>query len=744
MKKLFITLVMAAAFLMASAVPAIPYPQKVTQPNGEELTVRIMGDEFYHYLATVDGYTIVKNDQGYYTYATLINDEIVPSKIIAHDAENRTVVDNAWLNATGKHLRSKSKVEAGRQARIQRDNLPSLKRINYNNFHGLVILVEFTDAHFTRSDVQEFYSHMINDENYTGYTNEDGSTNPYGACTGSVRDYFYDNSNGIFSPQFDVVGPVEVNYSVNQGNQYAYNIFQSAVQKVNPTVDFSQYDLDNNGAVDLIYFIYADTPSSSDSSSPNHIWPHRSSFYSYMLYDGKYIRDYACSAEYIYAKSNGIFDGIGTICHEFSHVLGLPDLYDTNEDDDNTNGEAQHPGEWDLMAGGNYQNNARTPVAYSLYDRYATGFANYQVINAEGEYTLNPTSTTGEGYILKTPTNKEVFLIDNRQNTTKWDRYAPGHGMTIARMDSTNSNVWSSNAPNGNATRLYYELLRAGGSTAFQSPTDPFPGTRGVTMITNDTHANLMSWGNKRNEYIIYNVQEDENGVIKFNVKQDGTFVTAVEDFEPMPATTSQTAANVQGSLATWTFAKCYATSPTDETLRNGLISVAMKKPSTVTMTSDVAYDTYMISFDFYNSTNINTNLQLLMSTDQGKTWKAQPNAMGSTTVIAGAKMKSTICFPITVQVPARYRVACTSGSTSIAGYLDDFTIYHNGELEPFQPIPGDVNGDGFVTSADVTAIYDVLLGTDNQFAAAADVNGDGFVTSADVTAVYDILLGIN
>ena len=65
-------------------------------------------------------------------------------------------------------------------------------------------------------------------------------------------------------------------------------------------------------------------------------------------------------------------------------------------------------------------------------------------------------------------------------------------------------------------------------------------------------------------------------------------------------------------------------------------------------------------------------------------------------------------------------------------------------EYEPGMVIEltGDVNGDGFVTSADVTAIYDVLLGIDTTFEASADVNGDGYVTSADVTAVYDILLG--
>ena len=742
MKKLFFSLFMAMACLVASAVPAIPTLQKVTQPNGEQLSVKIKGDEFHHYMTTADGYTIVKNNQGYYAYGTLVNDEVVASKIIARDADKRSASDNAWLQATGKNLKSASKIAAGIRARAQRDALPHLNTINYNNFHGLVILVEFNDSHFTRSDVQTFYDNMINQENYTGYTNEDGTANPYGNCTGSVRDYFHDNSNGIFTPQFDIAGPFEVPYSVEQGDQYAYNIFQSAIQKANPTVDFSQYDLDNNGAVDLVYFIYADTPSSSDPDHPNHIWPHRSSMYSYVKYDGKYIRDYACSAEYIYGKSSGIFDGIGTICHEFSHVLGLPDLYDTNENDDATNGESQHPGEWDLMAGGNYQNNARTPVAYSLYDRYATGFANYQIIKAEGEYTLNPTSTTGQGYILKTPTNKEIFLIDNRQTSTKWDRYAPGHGMTIARMDSTSASVWNNNAPNGNATRLYYELLRAGGSTAQQSPTDPFPGTRGVTMITNETQPNLMAWGNKPNQYILYNIHE-EGDVVKFTVKLDGTFVTAVEDFEPMtPKTSNNSSISDEGTLSTWTLAKAWPVTPADASSGNGNIAVAMKKPSTVTMTSDVAYDTYMISFDFYNTTNINTNLQLMMSTDQGQTWTAQPNVTGNTTLVAGPKMKSRLCFPINVQVPARYRIACTSGSTSLAGYLDDFTIYHNGELSPVVVIPGDVNGDGTVTSSDITALYNFLLNNDGSAIVNGDQNGDGAITSGDITLVYNIILG--
>ena len=76
-------------------------------------------------------------------------------------------------------------------------------------------------------------------------------------------------------------------------------------------------------------------------------------------------------------------------------------------------------------------------------------------------------------------------------------------------------------------------------------------------------------------------------------------------------------------------------------------------------------------------------------------------------------------------------------------GSQEQLQFYPN-LIEKVGGVRGDVNGDGFVTSADVTAIYDVLLGTDMTFEATADVNGDGYVTSADVTAVYDILLGNN
>ena len=167
-------------------------------------------------------------------------------------------------------------------------------------------------------------------------------------------------------------------------------------------------------------------------------------------------------------------------------------------------------------------------------------------------------------------------------------------------------------------------------------------------------------------------------------------------------------------------------------------------KSSTLTMASDIAYQSNMITFDVQNPNATDAKFQLSVSYDQGATWTVLSNSAKDVSCVARKGTKSTFYYSFVLDAPARFRLACTAGSSTKSTYIDDFTIYHDGELQPVQPIPGDVNGDGFVTSADVTAIYDVLLGTDNQFAAAADVNGDGFVTSADVTAVYDILLGIN
>lgn len=741
MKKIFSLIATALVALAAQAVPAVPTPIEVTQPDGSKLTIKIVGDEFFNYHTTIDGYTIMRDKDGFFVYAINQNEVMVPGNVVAHNVDARSAAEASFLKGIAKNQFSKV---AAREAKAKREPVDRATRkaqlrdaqYDYNNFHGLIILVDYYDCEFTRNDVQNFYNRMVNELNYTGFTNEDGSPNYYGSCTGSVRDYYTDNSQGRFSPTFDVYGPVHLtNYSVDYHEKWNHTgeIWAAALNQIDSQVDFSQYDTDGDGLVDMVYFIGAGSGSNSDGST-THLWPHKSSLYwDNVFLDGVRFHTYACSTEYLYSSYYGIFDGIGTICHEFSHVLGLPDLYDT--DYEQSGGQSQHPGQWEVMAGGSYQNYSRTPVAYSLYDRYSIGFANAQVINTNGDYSLNQIGATGEGYIINSPENNVKFYIENRQNT-KWDAYAPGHGMLICRVDSTNVSVWDNNTLNCDPNHNYYVLLRAGNESGSAQASDAFPA--GASFITNVTTPNLVTWNGIACQYNITGIRE-ENGVIYFTVGDDTSLHSAVEDFEQMPVVTSPPADDVQGVYSKWKFVNCYTTAPSSDNC-NGERAAVMKRPSSLTMTQDVRYVSYMVSFDVYNSSNTMAKFVFSYSTDGGTTWTTVANSDDEATSSVAANSKATLKFPFNMSEPARYRISQSAGTTSYKTYIDDFTIYYT-DVIPGGVVPGDVNGDGEVTSADVTALYNFLLNNDSSSIVNGDQNGDGNITSSDITEVYNILL---
>lgn len=520
MRKIILTLMLLSCICMARAIPADPTPIRVTQPDGSIVTIQLHGDEWLHFTTTTDGYTVVNDERGYYVYAQLQDGKLLPTNVIAHDADGRDVNETDYLSHVKKYLtpqmdettaETKKKVRA-----MQRQALQKRKdaRYDYSKFRGLIILVEFNDRQFSRSNYKELMNDMVNKENYTGFTDTDGK---FQACTGSVRDYFHDNSNGVFNPEFDIVGPVTVNYSQEDGNKYSYSIMKAAVQAADSLVDYSLYDRDNDGTMDMVYFIVAGTASSSDADHPNRLWPHRATFYNYKR-DGVWIKDYACSTEFIYSEKYNMLDGIGTFCHEFSHVLGLPDLYDT--DYEGSGGESHHPGDWSVMAGGNHLNNSRTPCAYSLYERMAVGFTEPMVINAKGHYTLEQIGTSNTGYRIDSPVEGEFFLLENRQKDYKWDEYLPGSGMLVFRVDESDMNPWNSNSVNDNPERMYYELLRAGGvEKAYTNPDyDPFPGKGEVTTLSNETSpAHLRTHDGQDTPWVIHHIAE-ANGEISFDV----------------------------------------------------------------------------------------------------------------------------------------------------------------------------------------------------------------------------------
>lgn len=732
MRKFLLSIAVAlVASVQGLAIPALPTPFAVTQPDGSQLTVRLHGDEYYNYYTTLDGYTVVKNDAGYYVYAQKNGGVLAPTAVVARPQAERSAADQALLSTLGKNLIDDTRSSASRKARAQRDRAMKASAFDYSKFRGLVVLVQFNDCKFSRSDAADFYEKMINQENYTGYTNEDGSRSTYGAFTGSVRDYFRDNSMGKFNPHFDVVGPVTVNLSVDspQGTQNMSPLLAQSLKQLKGKVNFADYDTDDDGYVDMVYFIFAGVGSNT-GEAPNHVWPH-ASYYSYPI-GGKTIGRYACSCEF-YSARQGILDGIGTICHEFSHVLGLEDLYDT--DYSGSGGESVTPGTWEIMSGGSYNNYARTPAGYSAYDRYSLGFCTPKVVNAPGTYTLPAFNSGNEALILKTPTANEFFIMENRQ-LEGWDAYCPGHGMLINHVDSTNVSVWTSNQVNCKPEHNYYKFMPAGGASQ-SSASDPFPGTGAVTMITNATEPNLLSWAQESCPYIITNIAE-EDGNITLKIANDAV-IGDVEDFEDMAATTATSLADVQGKYATWSFTKCNVTAP-GSGKASGEHSVAMKLPSAIT-SGDTYYDAYQVSFKVFNPLSMTVKYTLSTSTDGGATWTNAASATGETTQTVSGNGTHMLYWVVNTKqdTPTRYRVILTTGSKTSAVYLDDFTLYYTGKRAG--SATGDINGDGVVNVTDVTALINVILGSASYDASLCDINGDGTINVTDVTALLNLIL---
>ena len=730
MKKFTLLLICLMAMFRASAVPAYPYPVTVTQPDGSALVIQGHGDEFYHFTTTADGYTIVKNAAGYYVYAQLQNNRLTPTDRIARNQAERTANDVSFLEATGKMLIEKANNEGARKSR--RKVATKESDSYYKNFRGLVILVNFSDRKFSRSDAHSVYDHMFNDVNYKGYKNENGTSNRYGSMfIGGVRDYFSQNSMGKFAPQFDVVGPVEVDMKSTEmnGTKNAWVVFAQAIANLSSTVDFSKYDADGDGLVDMMYFIVAGYGANYSGNSDAYLWPHKWSleYVDIPRYNGKRMGKYACSVELYGWESNNqtILDGIGTVCHEFSHVLGLPDEYDTDYE---AGGQSHDPGQWSVMAGGSYSQLGRLPVGYSAFQRYASGFLTPKVITSTGKLELNPMQESNEAYMLKTPVDKEFFLLENRQQTS-WDAMLPGHGMLVFRVDSTDLEVWESNKVNATPSHNYYELLRAGNSTSGAQASDPFPGTSNIMTLNNSTTPSLCTWNGTYNTFGLTEITET-NGVINFTVNKEGNVEMLVEDFETMGSTSATGSTNVRGRFCSWNFTKCGVAAPGKDAC-DGTYSVAMKKPSAITTAEPITINPFMISVYFFNPTSTTAKFKVQYSID-----KTEWEDLGEVNVQTSAEGKASFKMP-TLSEPAYFRVSQVGGSTTAKVYVDNISFSYYKEAG----VVGDINGDGTVDVSDVTALINKILGTSDYTDEVCDINGDGEINVSDVTQLINQIL---
>ena len=505
-------------------VKATPYPVVISQPNGSKLTVKLEGDESFHYTTTVDGYLLVENGKGLLTYASVENGLIVSSNILASEINQRTSAEINFLKTLIPHLDmtvSTEKSRLNRSKGLFHSSKPMKVYPVTGSPKSLVILVNFADVQFTAVDSLAAFSNLLNQKGYS----ENGGT-------GSAMDYFHDASSGVFNPHFDVFGPVTLDnpmayYGANDGFGNDVNprqmIIEACTKASAAGLDFSQYDTDNDGFVDNVFVYYAGY-NEAEGGSKNSIWPHKWRLSNLnTVFNGKIIFNYACTSE-LRGNSGTNMCGIGTFCHEFGHVLGLADYYTTV-------GTSHHTlSSWNIMDMGLYLNQGRTPPTYCAYDRYFLKWITPVQLTESGTYSLDTLASSNKAYLISQTPNRtqslannsvspEFFTFENRQQKG-WDTYLSGHGMIIYHINY-NTATWASNGPNNDINAMGVDIIEADGIV---SPTDsrfdptlsgdPFPGTSNITSKKLSYSINPI---NTFASHTISNVCEN-NGIITFKL----------------------------------------------------------------------------------------------------------------------------------------------------------------------------------------------------------------------------------
>lgn len=514
MKKIIIFSLLVVCFVQTTfAIPAYPKPLKVKQADGSWLTIQMRGDEHGHYVLTSDGIPLVFNArQENYEYADWKDGKVQASGIKAVEASERTAKVKAFVESLDKSAILESfkrarlqqlqqTLSSRRNASLKAGSNPQKEKLNnfptIGEVHSLVILVQFADTKFSTvgSDAHQFFNNMLNEPGFT-YSN---------GANGSARDFYLNSSNGRFQPQFDVIGPVTLPekysyYGANQGSSVdnparLEQFVREACTLADPLVDFSQYDHNQDGYIDNIYFFYAGK-GEADSGDGNALWPH-SAYYSdiatqagaaqtSLKLNGVEVGNYTCSNEINGTLITPQPAGIGTFVHEFGHVLGLADHYDVNYGI-----TTFAPGSFDTMAQASYNNNGNTPAAFSAYERACLGWLDLTMLK-NGVDTLNvlpDLNDSNKAYMVPVggSNDQEYFIMENRQQKG-WDAFIPGHGMLLWHIDY-DAKAWEKNELNITGTHQRVDIVEADNKLTDNTRAgDPFPGTSNVTQC------NLTSW----------------------------------------------------------------------------------------------------------------------------------------------------------------------------------------------------------------------------------------------------------
>lgn len=517
--RIAVTIVLSFCFSRVFSTSAFPGLVDFRQPDGGLVKIRMMGDESLHWAETPDGYTLMSDSEGFLTLAMPDNKgNLMASEFRLLDNNMETPQFSRAKQTVRPHETysaeqvSQAVLRSSAMRAPMMDNAIVQKQPVVGTRKYLVILIQTPDVKFTVA--REDYRRLLNEEGYT----EDGNS-------GSVHDFYYENSFGQLDLQCDVTSVYTASrnmaYYGNNANGDPFSLAVEALTAAAADYDLTDYDTDGDGYIDGVHIVFAGHGEEAGGGD-NCIWSHQASTTGYFcIADGVKMNKYSCSPE-LRGSTGSAMSYIGVICHEIGHALGTMDFYDTNY---STGGQYQGTGAWDLMASGNWNNNGATPAHFNPYSKvYDFGWSEIKDGNKASAFSLKA-KTKGHFVRIDTKTDGEFFILENRQKTG-FDASIPGHGLMVYRV-SGNLSRMQANTMNAFHTQQFYpmcanttERLPNSDSNSYgivNSASAPYPGTLGKTQLTDSSFPSMMSLDGTATGLPLTDISESSK-TVSFNV----------------------------------------------------------------------------------------------------------------------------------------------------------------------------------------------------------------------------------
>ena len=425
-KHLTIFVCLMLCSLTTWAAKAVSIPVQVRQADGSVITVILRGDEHINWYTTLDGVLLVQGaDNNYYIGKVEKSGNLIATKQLAHEALTRSQAERNLIAKQDKEKFFAYVNKIAEESENAYDNSPLTRGpIIDSGYNGvpyfphtgspkaLVILAEFQDTTFTIQDTKKVFTNYLMNEGHFTET-------PYGQNQNykGVRGYFKDCSYGQFTPEFDVVGPIKLPKEqtyYGEGDDNIEALMEDACSAIDSIVNFAEYDANNDGMVDLVYVIYAGYSANYNGNKETDIWPKSGTVNISNTYDGKSIHRYGVSNELAgdenKTKGKEKINGIGLFCHEFSHTLGLPDIYALDEEAKNQNDQGMEF--WDLMDGGTEVRGGRVPASYLAWEREVMGWMKIDELKNDSSIeNLKSIDNGRKAYKIVNPNDSNEYIV---------------------------------------------------------------------------------------------------------------------------------------------------------------------------------------------------------------------------------------------------------------------------------------------------------------------------------------------